>query len=195
MNLKKWPDNLVMLEPYEVTSVGTKSFDPFFDSKELGVVDDTQKLIQKYKDELMNAKYKQQKDKIKQNAENDGFKIKENTRKIEDATRQCVNARVQGSAASQSKIAMRLIGTSEQLKKYKFKMELLVHDEILGTCPFVLAKKCSPLFRQCMLDSGKDLRSGCAVDVECSLIWYGDSFEQEELNLETLQKVKQEIYK
>lgn len=184
----------MQLPPFEVTSEGTKNFDPFFDSEELGVVDDSERLRRKYLQEISQAKYKQQKEKIKEKAKNDGFKIKENIRKIEDATRQCVNARVQGSAASQSKIAMRLIGTNPDLKKYKFKMELLVHDEILGECPFVTASKAGKIFVQCMLESGKDLRSGCACDCEASLVWYGDSFELDELNRESLQKIKQEIY-
>ena len=185
----------MQLEPFEVTSVGTKNFDPFFDSEELGVVDDSERLRRKYLVEITNAKYKQQKEKIKMQAEKDGFKIKENTRKIEDATRQCVNARIQGSAASQSKIAMRLIGTNEKLKELGFKMELLVHDEIIGEVPFVTAKEAVPIFQQCMLDSAKDVRSGAKCDCTASLKWYGEDFEVEDLTHETLQKVKQEIYK
>lgn len=184
----------MMLPPFEITSVGTKNFDPFFDSEELGVIDDSEKLRRKYLQEISQAKYKQQKEKIKANAEKDGFKIKENTRKIEDATRQVVNARVQGSAADQTKIAMRLIGTNEKLKQLDFKMILLVHDEIIGECPFVCAKTVIPIFQQCMLDAAKDLRSGAKCDCEVSLRWYGKSFEDDELTHETLQKIKQEIY-
>ena len=184
----------MMLPAFEITSVGTKNFDPFFDSEELGVIDDSEKLRRKYLQEISQAKYKQQKEKIKANAEKDGFKIKENTRKIEDATRQVVNARVQGSAADQTKIAMRLIGTNEKLKQLDFKMILLVHDEIIGECPFVCAKTVIPIFQQCMLDAAKDLRSGAKCDCEVSLRWYGKSFEDDELTHETLQKIKQEIY-
>ena len=185
----------MQLEPFEVTSVGTKNFDPFFDSEELGVVDDSERLRRKYLVEISNAKYKQQKDKIKMQAEKDGFKIKENTKKIEDATRQVVNARVQGSAADQTKIAMRLIGTNKELKELKFRMMLLVHDEIIGECPFVNAKKVVPLFQKCMLGAAKDLKSGAKCDVELTTKWYGKSFELEDLTHETLQKIKQEIYK
>jgi len=81
----------MQLPPFEITSVGTKNFDPFFDSEQLGVIDDIERLKRKYLQEISQAKYKQQKEKIKLNAEKDGFKIKENTKKIEDATRQCVN--------------------------------------------------------------------------------------------------------
>lgn len=185
----------MQLEPFEITSIGMTNFDPFFDSKELGVVDDTERLKRKYLQEISQAKYKQQKEKIKANAEKDGFKIKENTRKIEDATRQVVNARVQGSAADQTKIAMRLIGTDENLKKYKFNMLLLVHDEIIGEVPFVNAKEAVPIFSQRMLDAAKDLKSGAKTDAEITTKWYGKSFELEDLTMETLQKIKQEIYR
>ena len=184
----------MQLQPYELTTTGTKNFDPFFDSEELGIIDDTEKLKRHYIQELLNAKYKQQKDKIKKKAEDDGFTIKENTRKIEDATRQCVNARIQGSAASQSKIAMRLIGTNEDLKRLNFKMELLVHDEIIGQCPFVNAKEALPIFQSCMLGSAKDVRSGAKCDTETSFVWYGDSLENEDLTIEKLQQIKQQVY-
>lgn len=327
----------MQLPPFEVTSVGTKNFDPFFDSEELGVVDDCERLKRKYLQEISQAKYKQQKEKIKLNAEKDGFKIKENTRKIEDAIRQCVNcvdkatqiltqsgwktvdelikndivqtynlnnhqlewqhlidinkyygqfnmfhikkkgidclctqehkfldisqetdkliplksinqiitftqnkrqrfvptkidkkdikhvgtrdfvwcpttpngtwvakrnntvyitgnSRVQSSAASQSKIAMRLIATNPELKRLKFKMELLVHDEIIGEAPFVNVKEIEPIFQQCMLDSAKDLRTGAQCDCSCVQRWYGDEIEIEDLTMETLQKLKAQLY-
>lgn len=185
----------MQLEPYEITSVGVANFDPFFDSEELGVIDDTERKKQQILQDLLKAKYKQQKDKIKLNAEKEGFKIKENTKKIEDATRQVVNARVQGSAADQTKIAMRLIGNDETLKKLDFKMVLLVHDEIIAECPFITAYQAIPIFKQCMLDAAKDLRSGAACDETSALKWYGKDFEYEDINHETLQKVKQELYK
>lgn len=184
----------MQLEPFEVTCVGTKNFDPFFDSEQLGIIDDTERLRRKYLQDISQAKYKQQKDKIKINAEKDGFKIKDNTRKIEDAIRQCVNARVQGSAATQSKIAMKLIGSNEDLKRLKFKMELLVHDEIIGQCPFVNVVEAEPIFQQCMLNSAKDLRTGAQCDTSIVTRWYGDEIELEDVNMDTLQKLKRQLY-
>ena len=165
----------MQLPKYEITSVGTKSFDPFFDSKELGVVDEIDILKQDIMRELEEAKYYNQKLKIEDKANKLGLKIKENTKKIEDATRQCVNSRVQGSAATQTKIAMKLIGTNERLKQLGFKMILLVHDEILGEVPLVAAKEAIPLFTQCMLDAAKDLRTGAKCDCEVTWRWYGET--------------------
>ena len=169
----------MQLEPYEVVFNGTKNFDPFFDSEALGVVDDGERLRLDYIKQLKEAKYKQQRDAIKAKAEKDGFKIHEHTRKIEDAKRQCVNSRIQGSAADQTKIAMRLIDENKKLKELDFHMILLVHDEIIGECPIVNIAEAEPLFVQSMLDAAKDLRTGAKCDATCVLAWYDDQFGRE----------------
>ena len=183
----------MQLEPYVLKPSG-KTFDPFFDTKELGVLYDTDRLALQLIEELKNARYKSQKEKVKLKITEAGFKLTENTKKIDDATRQVVNARVQGSAADQTKIAMRLIGNNERLKELEFKMCLLVHDEIIAECPFATAHEAIPIFKQCMLDAAKDLRSGAACDETSALAWYGKDFEYDDINHETLQKLKQEIY-
>ena len=122
-------------------------------------------------------------------AEKDGFKVHEHTRKIEDAKRQCVNSRIQGSAADQTKIAMRLIGENKQLQELDFHMILLVHDEIIGECPIVNLAEVEPIFVQCMLDAAKDLRTGAKCDATCVLAWYDDQFDRE-IHPEELTKEK-----
>lgn len=169
----------MQLEPFEVVYNGTKNFDPFFDSEELGVVDDGERLRLEYLEKLKNAKYKQQRNSIKMKAEKDGFKVHEHTRKIEDAKRQCLNSRIQGSAADQTKIAMRLIAQNKKLNELDFHMILLVHDEIIGECPIVNVAEAEPLFVQCMLDAAKDLRTGAKCDATCVLAWYDDQFHRE----------------
>ena len=179
----------MQLEPFEVIPQGTKAFDPFFDSKELGVVDDAEQLRLSYIEQLNKAKYKQQKESIKQKAEKDGFKVKENTRKIEDAKRQCTNSRIQGSASTQTKIAMHGIARNQQLKDLDFHMQLLVHDEIIGEAPLVNIEKVEPVFQQCMVDSAKDLRTGAKCDCTAVLYWYADQYE-DEIHIHELTKEK-----
>ena len=171
----------MQLPPYEVTCEGTLNFDPFFDSEELGIIDDTERLKQQYITEISNAKYYKDKQKIKDKAKQNGFHIHDNTRFIEEATRQCVNSRVQGSAADQTKIAMHNIYTNERLKELGWRTLLLVHDEIIGECPVENAKEASKLFVQCMLDSAKDLRTGAKCDASYVFRWYGD-----EVDIDTL---------
>lgn len=189
----------MQLEPFEVKSEGVKNFDPFFDSEELGVIDDSERLRLSYVKQLNEAKYKQQKDRIKMNAEKDGFKIKENTRKIEDAKRQCVNSRIQGSAADQTKIAMQLIDTNKRLQELDFHMTLLVHDEIIGEGPLVNMAEIEPIFVQCMIDAAKDLRTGAKCDATCVLAWYDDQFgrdlnPKEMTEAEMLETIKNAAY-
>lgn len=177
----------MQLEPYEVEFKGTKNFDPFFDSEELGVVDDGERLRQSYIKQLKEAKYKQQKDSIKMKAEKDGFKVHEHTRKIADAERQCTNSRVQGSAATQCKIAINNVATNKTLQDLDFHMILLVHDEIIGEAPLVNIQKVAPIFQQCLLDSAKDLRTGAKCDCAATLYWYADQFE-DEIHIDSLTK-------
>ena len=179
----------MQLEPFEVIPQGTKAFDPFFDSKELGVIDDAEQLRLSYIEQLNKAKYKQQKESIKQKAEKDGFKVKENTRKIEDAKRQCVNSRIQGSAADQCKIAIKNVAKDKKLKELDFHMVLLVHDEIIGEAPLVNITQVAPIFQQCLLDSAKDLRTGAKCDCTAVLYWYADQYE-DEIHINELTKEK-----
>lgn len=103
------------------------------------------------------------------------------------------NSRIQGSAADQTKIAMRLIGNNETLKKLNFKMVLLVHDEIIGECPFATAHEAIPIFKQCMLDAAKDLRSGSKCDETSALKWYGEDFQYEDINNTTLLNLMEQM--
>ena len=184
----------MQLEPYVLTAKGNADFDPFFDSEALGVVLDSDRQKQELIEELKNAKWKTQKDKVKMKIEQAGFILRENTKKIEDATRQCVNSRIQGSAATQSKIAVRLIGTNEELKKLGFHMAILVHDEVLGEVPYITANEATKVFVQCMLNSSKDLRTGAACDASRCLCWYGEELEDSDLTIENLRKLKHEYY-
>lgn len=179
----------MQLPPYEIISEGTKNFDPFFDSAELGVINDTERLKQNYLNELYNAKYFKQKQNIKERAAKDGFKIKDNNTLIEDAKRQCVNSRIQGSAADQTKIAMQNIYKDKRLKELGWRTLLLVHDEIIGECPVENAKECAKLFSQCMLDSAKELRTGAKCDASYSFRWYGEEIDVENLSCEDLIKL------
>ena len=182
----------MQLQPYEINCKGTINFDPFFDSEELGVISDIDRLKQQYLQEIQNAKYYKQKQQIKERAKKDGFEIKDNNGFIEDAKRQCVNSRVQGSAADQTKIAMQNIYKNERLKELGWKTLLLVHDEIIGQCPIENAKECAKIFSQCMIDSAKDLRTGAKCDTNYTFCWYGDEIDLDNLTLEEVEKLYQE---
>lgn len=87
----------------------------------------SQNLVGKYTRQLKRARFSEKK-RIIQSALKDNVKIKDNGGKIADATRQCVNARIQGSAASLTKLALIELRNNQQLKELGFRILIPVHD-------------------------------------------------------------------
>ena len=123
---------------------------------------------------------RQEKETIKAKAKEEGILIKDNGGFIAEATRQCVNARVQGSAADMTKLAIIAVGNDEFLKSKGFKLLLPVHDELIGECPEQNAKEVAKRFSELMVLAAKDLCVPSKCDVEVSRRWYGDFIELED---------------
>lgn len=115
--------------------------------------------------------------KIYDEAKKEGIIITDNGGKIADATRQCVNSRIQGSAADMSKIAGRIILDNQRLKELGFRLLIPIHDEYLAECPKENAKECAKIFSECMCEAAKDLGIPISCDVEITDRWYGDKVE------------------
>ena len=108
----------------------------------------------------------------------EGIWIIDNGAKIADAQRQCVNSRIQGSAADMSKLAMILVGNDERLKELGFRLLIPVHDELIAECPEENVKECSERFAQLMSEAAKSALSiPIRCDVEITKAWYGDSID------------------
>lgn len=114
---------------------------------------------------------------ILEQALDEGIIITDNGGKIADATRQCVNSRIQGSAADLTKMAAVRIHNNARLKELGFRLLVPVHDEFLAECPIENAKECKELFAKCMCDAAVDLGIPISCDVEVTKAWYGDSIE------------------
>ena len=112
--------------------------------------------------------------KIFEQANAEGIYVVDNEKKIADTTRQCVNARVQGSAADLSKLAGIEICNNERLKELGFKLLIPIHDEYLGMCPIEHAKECAELFAKCMSDAARRLSMPINCDVSIAKCWYGE---------------------
>ena len=113
-------------------------------------------------------------------AKKEGIIITDNGGKIAEATRQCVNSRIQGSAADMSKIAGRLIYDNKRLRELGFKLLIPIHDEYLAECPKENVKECSKLFAECMCKSAEALNIPIKCDVAITERWYGSNYEFEE---------------
>ena len=126
-----------------------------------------------YLNKLQSCRFNQ-KQKIFQEANREGIWIIDNGKKIADAERQCVNARIQGSAADLTKLAMIDMSNNERLKELGFKLLIPVHDEVIAECPQENAKECSELLAQVMCKAAeKILEMPIKCDVVVSKEWYG----------------------
>lgn len=168
----------MQLPPYEFTYIGgaPKDFDPLFgDEDNLEDFSEVDELTKQKYTNLLNRTYSwREKEGIKAKAKDEGIEIKDNGGYIAEATRQCVNSRIQGSAADQTKLAMILVGNDERLKDLGFKLLLAVHDELIGECPRENAKEVSERFAQLMVEAAKDLVVPSKCDVEITECWYGE---------------------
>lgn len=157
------------------------NFDPFaFDATELIPQDDyvPDEVYRKYYTLLNRARGRQQQQKVKELAEQEGYTIKDNRGFIEDAKRQCVNSIIQGSAADMTKLTMIKIFNDEELNRLGYKLIIPVHDEVLGICPRENAKAVRDRLEYIMVHivDGK-FKIPMKCDIEVTERWYGEGIE------------------
>lgn len=128
-------------------------FNPFFDS-DLDVVQVENSKTQNYIKRLKNCVYYKEKEQIKKEAQADGIQIIDNSGFIAQATRQCVNSTIQGSASDLTKIAMIKVHNDSRLKDLDFHLLLTVHDELIGECPAENADKVKEILVEIMVNAG-----------------------------------------
>jgi DNA polymerase I-like protein with 3'-5' exonuclease and polymerase domains len=133
-----------------------------------------ERTVRKYLTRLHNCRFNEKR-KIFEQANKEGIWIIDNGAKIADATRQCVNSRIQGSAADLTKLAMVYASRNERLKELGFRLLIQVHDELIGECPEENMKECSELLAQVMSESAeKILEMPVKCDVDLMYQWYGE---------------------
>ena len=130
-----------------------------------------------YWDKLHKARFKS-KPIIFEEARKEGIDIIDNNKKIADATRQCVNSRIQGSAADLTKLAMIGLHNNARLKELGFRMLIPVHDEIIAECPEENIKECSELLAKTMSEAAETiLEMPIKCDVEIKKQWYDETID------------------
>lgn len=168
----------MQLEPYEFKYSGNRvSFDPLnFNEDSSNEV--PERIKKEYTERLKKAFGWQNKNKIIQEAYQLGIKIKDNGGFISQAERQCVNARVQGSAADMAKLAMISINNDEKMKELGFHLLIQVHDEVIGECPEENAKECAERLSYLMRTAPSHLiKLPFKCDVDFTYNWYGEKIE------------------
>ena len=117
---------------------------------------------------------------MKQEAQTAGLLIKDNTGFIAQAERQCVNARIQGGAASMSKRAMVRVANNQELKDLGFRLLIAVHDELIGECPIENADRVKELLSAEMIQSAlPDVTVPMKCDTDSFPSWYYDVYTSE----------------
>lgn len=101
------------------------------------------------------------------------IKVINNNRKITDATRQCLNGVIQGSAADMTKMALLNIYDSEEWRKLGGRVLIPIHDEILCEFPKENYEEGAKLLSKLMSDAGDFLPFPINCDVEITTNWYG----------------------
>ena len=126
-----------------------------------------------YLTKLAHCKFGEKR-KVFEQANAEGIYVIDNT--MDKDTTKVVNARIQGSAADMSKLAMIKIGNDERLKELGFRLLIPVHDELIAECPEENAKECVERFSQLMSEApGEKFTIPIKCDVEVSKCWYGES--------------------
>lgn len=174
---RRYIDGITLPEyEFTVTSQQPNNFNPlsFSDDVQLKTeLSDFEKV--QYIKKLNNCRGWKEREMVKMEASKNGVKIKDNGGYIANATRQCVNSRIQGGAADQSKLAMLNIYRNKELNDLGFKLLIGVHDELIGECPIENAKRCAELLSDCMTSAGQDiLKIPAKCDVAASYKWYGE---------------------
>jgi len=171
------------LPEYEIKSERKSfEFNPLLDSPE-HIDRRTESLISDYNKKLSEVKWKKDRDLIIAQAKKDGLSVTYNGGFINRALRQCLNARIQGTARSMTKLAMIMVHNDKELNDLGFKLLVTVHDEMYGMAPTENSKRAGERLCEVMVEAAK-VKCG-SVKWKCDPYivkrWYLDEFSAEVL--------------
>lgn len=174
--------SVMMHDPYEFRYKDgcNPDFDPFdpdgsSDSSEL-----SESVKKKYLNELMSLKWRKDKNEYIQGLIAQGIEVKDYSYQIAEQSRKCLNARIQGSAADMSKLAMIEIDKDPRLKKLDCYLLLMIHDEVICECPIENHKEAITYIKEDMEKVASHLPVPFKSDPETAPCWYGAEVDVEE---------------
>lgn len=165
------------LDPYEITYIDkskviSETFNPLIECEDRPLINAK---MNAYLEAAKKTKGAKEFDDLQKKAEKDGFILTSNTGKIAQAERQCFNARIQGGAASLTKLAMINIYNDEELRSYGAHLICSVHDEILVECLDYYNKEVEKRLPEIMINCPKKYIN---VPMKCDPYnvyrWYAD---------------------
>lgn len=174
--------SVMMHDPYEFRYKDgcNPNFDPFdpdssSDSNELSESDK-----KKYIKDLQSLRYRKDKNEYIQGLIAQGIEVQDYSYQISEQSRKCLNARIQGSAADMSKLAMIAIDKDERLKKLDCYLLLMIHDEVICECPIENHKEAITYIKEDMEQVASHLPVPFKSDPETAVCWYGSEVDIEE---------------
>jgi len=135
-----------------------------------------ERIVRQLEKEFANYKYYGMIVKATKRLDGEHIRVINNSRKITDASRKCVNSQVQGSAADLTKIALLKIFNNKEWCELGARILLPVHDELIAEVPIRNAKRAGELLGSLMSEAGSFLPFTINCDVETSYRWYGLSY-------------------
>jgi len=174
---RRLPD--MQLENFSVRcneKTAKKYFNPFLNCSNT----EENRLVSTYKNKLNAATTYRAIEALKQEAQKDGLIVRDNRFDIAEAERKSVNARIQGGAATMTKIALIRLFNNEKLKQLKFRTLITIHDEIIGEAPAYYAEEAAAELSKVMstsADSITDMVFKCDADI--STCWYLNEYQSQ----------------
>ena len=131
------------------------------------------RIIKQLTEEFSKLKYYGQIVKRTKQLDEEHIRVINNRPKITDATRQCLNSAVQGSAADMTKMAILNLANSKEWKEIGARLLVCVHDELIAEVPFENRELGEKVLAKLMIDAADFLPFSMKCDVETSYRWYG----------------------
>lgn len=167
----------MQLKPYEfkaMKSYVNPDIDPLDPKTLKNKSEIPERVVNQLEKEFASYKHKGQVyRRIKELEEFDHIKVINNSSKIAEASRKCVNSRVQGSAAELTKIAILKVFNNKEWNELGGRVLLPVHDELIAEMPIRNAARGGELLSQLMSEAGSFLPFKINCDVTTTLRWYG----------------------
>jgi hypothetical protein len=132
-----------------------------------------ERIVKSLEKEFASFKYYGQAVKKIRELEDQKIRVYNNTKKIQDATRQCLNSQIQGSAAETTKMALLRLQCDEDWKRIGGRLLTVVHDELVAEVPIEYWKEGGEILSSCMSQAGDFLPFPITCDVTTTLRWYG----------------------
>lgn len=132
-----------------------------------------ERIVKQLEKEFANYKYYGQIVKATKRLSDEHIRVINNSRKITDASRKCLNSRIQGSAADLTKVALLKIFNNSEWQAIGARVLLPVHDEIIAEVPIRNAERAGEILSKMMSDAGSFLPFTISCDVATSYKWYG----------------------